>query len=189
MPEEELIRRDTVVVRRLRLEPGEAMRWHTDPCHRVTVVLAGERLAIEARDGSELARFEVTPGQVDWDEPRRASIAGSMSARCRTKRSRSSSLTGPTPCHSHPRTEYAWSLYDVCMRRRTTIEIDERLLDRARAALGVTTMRATVEEALRRAADQAETESARLAAAQSAFLTRIEALTDLDVLGSDEMWR
>ena len=69
MPEEELIRRDTVVVRRLRLEPGEAMPWHTDPCHRVTVVLAGERLAIEARDGSELARFEVTPGQVDWDEP------------------------------------------------------------------------------------------------------------------------
>jgi quercetin dioxygenase-like cupin family protein len=69
MPEDELIRRDTVLVRRLRLEPGEAMDWHTDPFHRVTVVLAGERLAIEARDGSELARFEVTPGQVDWDEP------------------------------------------------------------------------------------------------------------------------
>jgi quercetin dioxygenase-like cupin family protein len=67
--EEELIRRDTVLVRRLRLEPGEAMQWHTDPFHRVTVVLAGERLVIEARDGSELARFEVTPGQVDWDEP------------------------------------------------------------------------------------------------------------------------
>lgn len=50
-------------------------------------------------------------------------------------------------------------------------------------------MRATVEEALRRAADQAETETARLAAAQSAYLARIEALTDLDVLGSDEMWR
>jgi len=69
MAEEELIRRDTVLVRRLRLEPGEAMHWHTDPFHRVTVVLAGARLAIEARDGSELARFEVTPGQVDWDEP------------------------------------------------------------------------------------------------------------------------
>ena len=69
MAEEELIRRDTVLVRRLRLEPGEAMHWHTDPFHRVTVVLAGERLAIEARDGSQLARFEVTPGQVDWDEP------------------------------------------------------------------------------------------------------------------------
>ncbi|HEY7178694.1 MAG TPA: type II toxin-antitoxin system VapB family antitoxin [Gaiella sp.] len=74
------------------------------------------------------------------------------------------------------------------MRRRTTIEIDEQLLARARAALGGVTMRATVEEALRRAADQAEAETARLAAAQSAYLARIEALADLDVLGSDEMW-
>ena len=45
------------------------MHWHRDPFHRVTVVLAGNALAIEARDGSELARFEVRPGQVDWDEP------------------------------------------------------------------------------------------------------------------------
>ncbi len=67
--EEELIRRGTVLVRRLRLDPGEAMPWHTDPFHRVTVVLRGEALAIEARDGSELARLAVTPGQVDWDEP------------------------------------------------------------------------------------------------------------------------
>jgi quercetin dioxygenase-like cupin family protein len=69
MAEEVLIRRGTVLVRRLRLEPGEAMPWHRDPFHRVTVVLAGDTLAIEARDGSVLARFEVTPGQVDWDEP------------------------------------------------------------------------------------------------------------------------
>ncbi|HEX5584084.1 hypothetical protein [Gaiella sp.] len=69
MAEEELFGRGTVHVRRLRLEPGEAMPWHTDPFHRVTVVLTGERLAIEARDGSELARFEVRPGQVDWDDP------------------------------------------------------------------------------------------------------------------------
>ena len=69
MAEEELFRRGTVLVRRLRLGPGEAMHWHRDPFHRVTVVLAGDVLAIEARDGSELARFEVTPGQVDWDEP------------------------------------------------------------------------------------------------------------------------
>ena len=69
MAEEELFRRGTVLVRRLRLEPGEAMPWHRDPFHRVTVVLAGDSLVIEARDGSELARFEVTPGQVDWDEP------------------------------------------------------------------------------------------------------------------------
>jgi len=69
MAEEELIRRGTVLVRRLRLEPGEPMHWHRDPFHRVTVVLAGDVIAIEARDGSELARFEVQPGQVDWDEP------------------------------------------------------------------------------------------------------------------------
>ena len=75
------------------------------------------------------------------------------------------------------------------MRRRTTIEIDDELLERGKVALGGTTMRSTVEEALRRAADQAETETARLAAGQSAYLARIEALTDLDVLGSGEMWR
>jgi quercetin dioxygenase-like cupin family protein len=69
MTDEELVRRGTVLVRRLRLEPGEAMPWHTDPFHRVTVVLHGDALAIEARDGSELSRFAVTPGQVDWDEP------------------------------------------------------------------------------------------------------------------------
>jgi Arc/MetJ family transcription regulator len=80
-------------------------------------------------------------------------------------------------------------VYDVCIRRRTTIEIDEQLLERARVALGGRTMRATVEEALRRAADQAEAETTRLAAAQSAYLARLEALTDLDVLGSDAMWR
>jgi hypothetical protein len=69
MAEEELIRRGMVLVRRLRLEPGEAMPWHRDPFHRVSVGLAGEALAIEARDGPALARFEVRPGQVDWDEP------------------------------------------------------------------------------------------------------------------------
>jgi len=45
------------------------MPWHRDPFHRVSVVLEGEALVIEARDGTELARFEVRPGQVDWDEP------------------------------------------------------------------------------------------------------------------------
>ena len=69
MAEEELFRRGTVLARRLRLDPGEAMPWHRDPFHRVRFVLAGDALAIEARDGSELARFDVTPGQVDWDEP------------------------------------------------------------------------------------------------------------------------
>ena len=75
------------------------------------------------------------------------------------------------------------------MIRRTTIEIDDELLARARAALGSATMRETVEEALRRAAELAETERARLAAAQSAYLERLPSLAELDVLRSDAMWR
>ena len=51
------------------LEAGEAMPWHRDPYHRVTVVLRGSALAIEYRDGGERDEFEVTPGQADWDEP------------------------------------------------------------------------------------------------------------------------
>ena len=69
MSEERLIQRGSILVRRLRLAPGEAMPWHRDPFHRVTVVLQGDALAIEQRDGREPHRFEVTPGQVDWDEP------------------------------------------------------------------------------------------------------------------------
>lgn len=75
------------------------------------------------------------------------------------------------------------------MIRRTTIEIDEELLARARAALGSVTMRETVEEALRRAAELAETERTRLAAAQLAYLEVLPGLADLEVLRSDAMWR
>ena len=69
MTDETLFRRGTTLVRRLRLAPGEAMPWHRDPFHRVTVVLSGEAIAIEYRDGRPSERFEVSPGQVDWDEP------------------------------------------------------------------------------------------------------------------------
>jgi quercetin dioxygenase-like cupin family protein len=69
MNEEELFRRGKTLVRRLRLAPGEAMPWHRDPFHRVTVVLTGDALAIEFRDGGEREGFHVTPGQADWDEP------------------------------------------------------------------------------------------------------------------------
>ena len=69
MSEELLFQRGTTLVRRLRLEPGEAMRWHRDPFHRVTVVLSGDALAIEPKDGGPAELFEVTPGQADWDEP------------------------------------------------------------------------------------------------------------------------
>ena len=56
-------------MRRLRLAPGEAMPWHRDPFHRVTVVLSGSRLAIEDRESGERYEFDVAPGQADWDEP------------------------------------------------------------------------------------------------------------------------
>lgn len=69
MAEERLFQRGTTLVRRLRLAPGEAMPWHRDPFHRVTVVLHGDALAIEYADGGESQRFAVRPGQVDWDEP------------------------------------------------------------------------------------------------------------------------
>jgi quercetin dioxygenase-like cupin family protein len=69
MMEEVLFERGTILVRRLRLAPGEAMPWHRDPFHRVTVVLSGDALTIEYRDGSPADRVEISPGQVDWDEP------------------------------------------------------------------------------------------------------------------------
>jgi len=78
------------------------------------------------------------------------------------------------------------------MARRTTIEIDDELLERAKAALGQKTTRATVEEALRRAADAADGEHVRHAARQQQFLARLARLgprVDIDVLASGEMWR
>ncbi|MFB3921242.1 MAG: hypothetical protein ACE145_05935 [Terriglobia bacterium] len=69
MTDEVLIHRGTTLVRRLRLAPGEAMPWHRDPYHRVSVILSGDAIAIEYRDGSPTKRFSLHPGQVDWDEP------------------------------------------------------------------------------------------------------------------------
>ncbi len=69
MPEELLHRRGTTLVRRQRLAAGETTKWHRDPCHRVSVVLKGEALSIEFRDGRPPIRVELAPGMVDWDEP------------------------------------------------------------------------------------------------------------------------
>jgi quercetin dioxygenase-like cupin family protein len=69
MLDEVLYRRDRVLVRRLRLAAGEATPWHRDPFHRVTVIVAGDVLAIEFRDGGATLRHQVVAGQVDWDEP------------------------------------------------------------------------------------------------------------------------
>ncbi len=80
-------------------------------------------------------------------------------------------------------------VYDVHMIKRTTIEIDEQLLARAKRALGQSTTRATIEEALRRAAEQAEDEHPERAARQREYFKLLAKLADLDVLASDEMWR
>ena len=69
MVEETLHHRGTTLVRRLILAPGEATRWHTDPLNRVSVVLKGQALRIEFRDGGEDLHVSVAPGQVDWSEP------------------------------------------------------------------------------------------------------------------------
>ena len=69
MNDEILFHRGTTMVRRLRLAPGEAMPWHRDPFHRVAVVLGGDLLSIEYRDGGESQRVEITPGMVGWEEP------------------------------------------------------------------------------------------------------------------------
>jgi len=75
------------------------------------------------------------------------------------------------------------------MKRRTTIEIDDVLLARARKALGRTTTRETVEEALRRAADAAESDQKDRATQQLEYLEDLGSHVDLEVLASDEMWR
>jgi Arc/MetJ family transcription regulator len=75
------------------------------------------------------------------------------------------------------------------MIKRTTIEIDEQLLARAKRALGCPTTRATIEEALRRAAEQAEDEQAERAARLRTYLTSLATHVDLEVLASEEMWR
>lgn len=69
MTDEVLIHRGNTMVRRLRLAPGEVMPWHRDPFPRIAVVLRGDLLSLEYRDGGEARRIELTPGQVDWEEP------------------------------------------------------------------------------------------------------------------------
>ena len=67
--QEVLHHRGNCLVRRQRLAPGEASPWHRDLFHRVTVVLSGDLLSIEFRDGGETQTWEVRAGEVDWVEP------------------------------------------------------------------------------------------------------------------------
>jgi len=67
--QETLHRRGKYLVQRLRLAPGEATPWHHDPYHRVSVVLSGDLLHIEFRDGGETLPWKMKVGEVDWVEP------------------------------------------------------------------------------------------------------------------------
>ena len=75
------------------------------------------------------------------------------------------------------------------MSKRTTIDIDEDLLERAKKALGERTARATVEEALRRVTPDAESEHGRRAVKQRLYLEQLTERIDVSVLVSEEMWR
>jgi quercetin dioxygenase-like cupin family protein len=61
--------RGNYLVRRLRLPPGEATPWHRDRFHRVTVVLSGDLLDIEYRDGGETDSETIVVGEAHWLEP------------------------------------------------------------------------------------------------------------------------
>ena len=69
MHAEVITRRDDLLIRRLVLEPGEAMPWHTDACHRFSVIIRGQQLSIEFRETGEQITVPVYPGMVDWDAP------------------------------------------------------------------------------------------------------------------------
>jgi len=60
---------ERIVIRRLTLAVGEAMPWHADACRRYSVVLSGDRLAIEYRSSGERIEFPVHRGLSGWDEP------------------------------------------------------------------------------------------------------------------------
>ncbi len=67
--ETELISREPgLLIRRVRLRPGEATPWHRDSCRRFSVVVQGDALTIEYRDG-ERAVVSLNPGMADWEEP------------------------------------------------------------------------------------------------------------------------
>lgn len=75
------------------------------------------------------------------------------------------------------------------MIRRTTIELDEDLVAEARVALGQQTVRATVEEALRRAIQSEKSTDRNRRADQIDAMKRAARFIDEDVLLSGEAWR
>jgi Arc/MetJ family transcription regulator len=75
------------------------------------------------------------------------------------------------------------------MVKRTTLEIDQDLLERAKRALGAKTARATIEEALRRVVDGSESALEGRVQEQRDYFKRLGDHVDLAVLNSGDMWR
>ena len=69
MKSETISQRENLIIRRHILEPGEVLPWHTDLCHRFTVIVTGDQITIEYRDTGKTETFAVQPGMADWDEP------------------------------------------------------------------------------------------------------------------------
>lgn len=69
MQMEVITKRDDLLIRRHILQPGEALPWHVDRCHRFTVVVRGEQIRIEFRDSGEQIVVEAYPGLAEWDQP------------------------------------------------------------------------------------------------------------------------
>lgn len=66
---ETITTRDDLVIRRHTLQPGEATHWHVDTCHRFSVVVRGNGLAIEYRGEAGAHPVAVRVGLADWDAP------------------------------------------------------------------------------------------------------------------------
>ena len=75
------------------------------------------------------------------------------------------------------------------MVRRTTIELDQDLLARAKRVLGAATARAAVEEALRRVVAGSDSEELARAEAQRSFFAELPSWADMEVMAGEEMWR
>jgi len=84
--QEVLHHRGNYLVWRQRLAPGEATPWHRDPFHRVTVVVSGDLLSIEFRDGGETQTWKVSG--------RRGGLGGTERSRSPSRQRRQGTIRG-----------------------------------------------------------------------------------------------
>ena len=68
MSTETITSENRLLIRRMALGPGEATGWHTDLCHRFSVVVRGSLLQIELAQ-SESVQVPVRAGLAQWDAP------------------------------------------------------------------------------------------------------------------------